>query len=559
MTHFLAIAREDSVPMFKSLMISFLLTHAAGFALLLTAPAHAASRPSEITIALGERLFLETRFAEYFKSHSGGQINLPEGKYPSDPVLNRAPRGDGSWITGPTAGQTMSCASCHLVDQADSIPGGGPRAYSDFAVRSPIPHREDGLTHTPRNSPALIDILVREDTEGRSLTHFDGEFGSIEELVLGGFLGRNFGWLSSERGIALAHLARVIREDAGDPSHEDPLFQAPYSDLLGGRGAARDLPESLRLDPSVASDADIAHQVARLVGDYLRSLHYARDDAGQHTGSPYDAFLAANALPRAPTANESDLDYARRLRHAIEALNAPIYINQDITLAPRMKRHKQAFTFGPAELQGMKVFFSEPGRLDARGRPAGGTGNCIACHAPPHFSDFGFHAIGTSQFEYDHLHGHGAYRSLLESAPAWQPSATPTADTPQAWDAGAWHTLARSPLPASTPLLEEKLCLQLRKESGSPRLPCQSEQLRDAAFGRFKTPLLRNLGQSAPYFHSGTQPDLRNTVFHYMRASAWARARDLVNAPTAVADIRLRGPDVVPLVQFLEALNEDYE
>jgi cytochrome c peroxidase len=544
--------------MFKSLVTSLLLPLSTWIALLML-PALAAAQPHETAVSLGERLFLETRFAEYFKSHSGGRINPPVGEHPADPVLSRAPRGDGTWISGPTAGQTMSCASCHLVDQADSIPGGGPRAYSDFSIRSPIPLREDGLTHTPRNSPALIDILVREDADGRSLTHFDGEFGSIEDLVLGGFLGRNFGWLTSERSAALAHLARVIREDAGDPAHEDPLFQAPYSDLLRGEGAARDLPESLRLDSSRASDDAIALRVARLVGDYLRSLQYSRDEEDQHNGSPYDAFLTANALPRAPGSGESDLAYARRLRKEIESLQNPNYINQDIPQAPRMKRHEQAFTFGPEELQGMKVFFSEPGRLDARGRPAAGTGNCIACHAPPHFSDFRFHAIGTSQFEYDLLHGHGAYRSLLDSTPKWQAPAAPAADTPEAWDAGAWHTLARSPLPPSTPLLEETLCQQLREESGSPRLPCQPDHLKNAAFGRFKTPLLRNLGQSAPYFHSGTQPDLRNTIFHYMRASAWARARDLVNAPPAVSDIRLRGPDVVPLVKFLESLNEDYD
>ncbi len=42
---------------------------------------------------------------------------------------------------------------------------------------------------------------------------------------------------------------------------------------------------------------------------------------GQYDGSPYDAFLKLNALPRKPATGESALDYARRLRTAVESLN----------------------------------------------------------------------------------------------------------------------------------------------------------------------------------------------------------------------------------------------
>src|SRR5688572_29310452 len=70
--------------------------------------------PAPPEIRLGERLFRETRFA-----------------HPS------AARGSEA----PTA-----CASCHLSDERAGRPGGGMRAFCDFAERSPLAPRDDGRT-----------------------------------------------------------------------------------------------------------------------------------------------------------------------------------------------------------------------------------------------------------------------------------------------------------------------------------------------------------------------------------------------------------------------------
>ena len=88
---------------------------------------------------VGERLFVETRFSQFFKTHlpPGGNVNdpLPAG----DPVVARcnSPGVIRSGTTSPFAGMSMNCRSCHFVDEFVGISGGGMRTYTDFAVRSP--------------------------------------------------------------------------------------------------------------------------------------------------------------------------------------------------------------------------------------------------------------------------------------------------------------------------------------------------------------------------------------------------------------------------------------
>src|SRR5437899_9398826 len=64
-------------------------------------------------VALGERLFLETRFAQFFFAHSHGNANavLTEG----DPVLATSQTASGQSLPGPFAAFSMNCRACHLV------------------------------------------------------------------------------------------------------------------------------------------------------------------------------------------------------------------------------------------------------------------------------------------------------------------------------------------------------------------------------------------------------------------------------------------------------------
>jgi hypothetical protein len=163
---------------------------------------------------VGERLFLDTRFAQSFKVFldNGGGINDPNA---GDPVVNTVETLDPATPIdqSPFKGMSMNCRSCHFVDDVLTAPGGGMRTYADFARRSPIPARTDGQTHTPRNSPALVNSTVARP--GGVLFHFDAEFNSMEDLVAATFTGRNFGWLPGERNLAIAHIARVVKGDDG--------------------------------------------------------------------------------------------------------------------------------------------------------------------------------------------------------------------------------------------------------------------------------------------------------------------------------------------------------
>lgn len=108
--------------------------------------------PAEVEV--GERLFLETRFAQFFFAHGGANVNAPLKK--GDPVLAKlaVAKLGASNVRGPFAGQAMNCAACHLNEELKGkrgVPGRGVETFADFARRSPVPVREDGKTTTARN------------------------------------------------------------------------------------------------------------------------------------------------------------------------------------------------------------------------------------------------------------------------------------------------------------------------------------------------------------------------------------------------------------------------
>src|SRR5271169_115146 len=84
---------------------------------------------------IGERLFLETRFAEFFYTNSAGDANaeLTNG----DPVMDFTVSPIYGNLPGTFAGQSMNCRACHLVEEQENT---GNRSYCDFAARSPIPN-----------------------------------------------------------------------------------------------------------------------------------------------------------------------------------------------------------------------------------------------------------------------------------------------------------------------------------------------------------------------------------------------------------------------------------
>jgi hypothetical protein len=354
--------------------------------------------------SVGERLFLETRFAQAFKAFlaSGGKVNepLPAG----DPVLDDTQTIDQP-LPGPFAGLTMNCRTCHLVDELVSIPGGGMRTYADFARRSPVPAREDGKLTTSRNAPPLVNATL--DRPGGLLLHFDAEFATLEDLIVATFTGRNFGWLPGQKAEAIHHIATVLRGDNGKNDLAQQFDGQPYRTLFTGTDPA--IPEEFRLTSEFrvaidsGSDQEILDAVVKVVAAYVNSLRFSKqDDNGRPIRSPFDIFLQINSLPAQPATDEAPLDYSRRLLQIVQSREQNGTL-QFVTVNPntsdgKFQFHEQDFAFGKQELQGLKIFLTELPTLppDATVLAQGGVGNCLACHPAPNFTDFQLHNTGGS-------------------------------------------------------------------------------------------------------------------------------------------------------------------
>jgi len=521
-------------------------------------------------IALGERLFRETRFAQFFATHMGGSVNdlLASG----DPVME-VTETLGSSLLGPYKGKSMNCAACHLVDEQLNNRGGGMRTYSDFARRSPIPSRmEDDHTVTPRNSPPLVNSTLPRNTA--MFLHFDGEFTTIEDLVKGTFVGRNFGWLATEKAAALNNLVRVIREDDGQGDLASNYANLSYKKVLAGVDPS--IPDEYRIPPAfrvnvdAASDELVFHAVAKLVSAYVDGLVFSQDSKGQFNASPFDEFSRKNHLPRLPEDGETDLDFSRRILAAANALQNPYFITgRDGSFS----FHDQEFRFGAQELQGLKIFFQETAQIAGAPRSSG-IGNCIACHAAPNFTDFKFHNTGAAQEEYDSIHGSGTFWALAIPSLATRsaspelylaPSAAhptgngrfisaPSLAKPGYIDLGVWNVYANADHPVAQETLQNILC-----EANTGRVAdCEPATLLPLTIGLFKTPGLRDLGHAAPYMHHGQQDTLEEVIQHYINFSQMARTGLVRNADPEMSNIHLTEEDVAPLTAFLKSLNEDY-
>lgn len=517
------------------------------------------TEPAEI--AIGERLFLETRFAQAYYADPGK----------ADPILNKTILLNNT-IKGSFAGKTINCRSCHMVDEHATNPMAGMRSYSDFAKRPPVPRRKDQALTSGRNSMSMVNIAIPR--QHGTVFHFDGEFNSMEDLVRATLTRRNFGWLPGEADIAIKHIARVIREDNG----MDELAQesgGSYRKVLAG--TAKDLPESLRLPANyrinvdAASDQDILNAVAKLVSAYVLDLNFARDESGVYAGSPYDAFLKLNKLPRKENKNETLNEYSQRLLRDVETLKNPQFVESSTT---NFKSHNQKFVFSEKELQGMKLFFR-------KGSNKTSGGNCISCHSAPHFSDFGFHNTSLAQQNYDSLHGNGKFMqlkipalkernknynnflpaTLLHPHASSQFRSIATKEKPGYTDLGLWNVFANPDMPKPQEKLKNILCAQIKAENLNDKTQtnCSDEALLQTSIAAFKTPLLRDLGHSNPYMHSGQFTSLEQVIQFYISASVLAKNNLLRNPEASLKEVNLENKDIDALVAFLKSLNEDYD
>jgi cytochrome c peroxidase len=414
-------------------------------------------KPDSSIVELGARLFADTRFSS------------PEGDLQS------------------------SCSSCHMVNEDPQ----GVRVYTDFFARSWVSWRSqdprrDGL----RNAPTILDSAELPQL------HYDGEFGSLEELVKGTISGRTLGWLPGEQQKALDHAYQVIVSDTGDgkttgSSYKD-RFNLAYGVSL----------EQLKRD-------EVINFAARAVSDFIRTLKTEKNSA-------YDRFIRSNNLPERPGQMETSTAFAERMLAQISSLETE-------------SRLKLAKDFGADELKGLKIFFSTKG--------AGPVGNCGTCHTPPMFTDFTFHNTGISQIEYDRHHGDGSFENLAipDAGRAVRPSAQmreiPTRSKPGYVDLGYWNFVKLN----NSPLRREKE---------------NDNEFLNRMIATFKTPTLRNLSFSYPYMHNGAYSSLDSVVEEKMLISEMARKGRIRSADEELAKTKIAQTDIRLLVTFLRTLNE---
>jgi hypothetical protein len=513
---------------------------------------------------LGERIFIDTRFAEYFAANMTG-VNDPLAT--GDPVVAEVQNAYAGPMAGPFAGQSINCRSCHFVVEFQGVKGFGNRTYADFTTRSPIPLTMNNFDHTPRNAMQMVGSLQHN---GTTFLHFDGEFVDGADLVKTTITGRNFGWSPAQYSQAVAHIARIIREDNGNnvpsQSYTDGYSYAAIFAGSSSLPAQDQIAPQYRIDVTTATDDQVVNAVAAVVSAYAQGLQFKQDEFGRYIGSPYDVFLRLNHLPVQPKAGETVAAYNQRLLQTVTALSNPVWVTP--ANGGTFKYHSQPFLFGATELQGLMIF------LRSATNPTDGSqhaGNCAACHQAPNFSDFVFHNNGVAQEEYDSVHGSGAFARL--SIPSLSqrkvnydaylpvttahPNASETfrraavADNPHYADLGLWNIYLNPDIPNPQAALKSFLCTNSAN--------CATDQGLGSTVALFKTPILRDLLDSAPYFHNGSKLMFQDVISFYINNSALARSGQLRNGAPELLNMSIDSSDINALVAFLNSLTEDYD
>jgi cytochrome c peroxidase len=369
----------------------------------------------------------------------------------------------------------------------------GLRAYADNLNRSWVSSRAQD-----RRRLGLRNSPTIFDVAGAPRLHHDGEFGSLEELVKGTLSGRPLGWLPGEEAQAFDRVRAVVMNDDGSGSYR------------------KEFKTAFNVEVEKLSRDELVDLVAKAVAGFVRTLTTRKE-------TPYDKFIEVNGLDSRPAAGEDGKGFARRFLAKINSLESTHAI-------------KLANGFDATALKGLKLFFATD---DARS-----AGNCATCHTPPLFTDYSFHNKGVSQVDYDRIHGEGKFAELPipEVASARRPSRNlrenPSIERPEDADLGFWNFVD---LKTST----------LRRVGES------DERFLRRMIATFKTPTLRNLAYTQPYFHDGSIATLEETLEQIIRLSEMARAGRVREGDDELAKIRITATDVAPLVAFLNALNED--
>lgn len=146
-----------------------------------------------------------------------------------------------------------------------------------------------------------------------------------------------------------------------------------------------------------------------------------------------------------------------------------------------------------------------------------GKTQCMRCHSGPRFTNDNFQNIGTGNFDGAHLD----FGRILGMQ---------SVITDEFNCLGAYSDA------------RPEQCTGLRFMSRDPHQPLT---------GAFKTPSLRNVAATAPYFHDGSKQSLRDVIEHYRNPPTTGKA-----GQHELQALQLSNDDVTALVDFLTMLSE---
>jgi hypothetical protein len=180
-----------------------------------------------------------------------------------------------------------------------------------------------------------------------------------------------------------------------------------------------------------------------------------------------------------------------------------------------------------------------------------------------------------AQLEYDGVFGAGQFASLtipdlntrnanfdeyLPPSPN-HPNASgmfrspASSNNPGFTDLGVWNIFDNPDIPNPQSALTQILCAEFNLSGNN----CTPDAVLPMAIAFFKTPAVRDPGQSNPYMHNGSLNAISDVLNFYGQVSSMARAGTLRNASAELSNVFIDANDTAPLMAFLNALNEDYK
>jgi hypothetical protein len=127
----------------------------------------------------------------------------------------------------------------------------------------------------------------------------------------------------------------------------------------------------------------------------------------------------------------------------------------------------------------------------------------------------------------------------------------PNLKNKNAVDLGVWNFFGRKNKPELNKYVKELKCSLL--------VNCTDDKLLPLMIATFRTPTLRNLAHSAPYFHTGGSPHLMHLLHQYKRSSELMRKGELRNGDVLLKDMFLFHNEIHSLMPFLNSLNSNYD